>query len=403
MTSGTRIGLWSIGPSVYLPSLLFGIGQGAIAPVIPLTARDLGASVPTAGLVVAIIGLGKIVGDLPAGMLAVRIGERRAMLASLWLVVVALAACIVAPSVAVLAGAVAAIGLADSVFGLARHAFMTDAFPFEQRGRALSTLGGMMRIGMFVGPFLGAATMGWLGTDGGYWLHIVVALAAIGVLIFVADPQVPRHSVPASSRTGKPDTTARVIGRHLPVLRTLGVAALLVGAARASRQVAIPLWGEHIGLGPAATSLIFGISGAAEMLLFFPAGLAMDRLGRRWVVVSSMLLLGLSMVLLPLSGGTGSFTAVALLMGVGNGLGSGIIMTIGADVSPSASRATFLGAWRLLGDVGNGAGPLLVSAVTAAATLGAAIVAAGGVAFLAASLMARWIPRHLAPPQGDTP
>lgn len=392
MTAGPKTGLWSIGPSVYLPSLLFGIGQGAIAPVIPLSARDLGSSVATAGLVVALLGVGKIVGDLPAGMLAVRLGERRAMLFALAVVLAALTACLLAPSVFVLAAAVVLIGISSSVFGLARHAYVTEAIPFELRGRALSTLGGMQRIGLFAGPFLGAAAMSRLGLDGAYWVHVVVAVAAAIVLVVVPEP--PAAGTRERAAQQQPDNTARVIRRHLPVLRTLGVGALLVGAARASRQVAIPLWGEHLGLDPATVSLLFGLSGAMEMLIFYPAGYAMDRLGRRWIVVPSMLLLGLSLVLLPLTGGVGTYTAVALLMGFGNGLGSGIIMTIGSDVSPDVSRATFLGAWRLFADVGNGVGPVLVSVVTAAATLGAAIATAGAVAFVAAALMARWVPRN---------
>lgn len=392
MTAGPITGLWSIGPSVYLPSLLFGIGQGAIAPVIPLSARDLGGSVATAGLVVALLGVGKIVGDLPAGMLAVRLGERRAMLFALAVVLAALTACLLAPSVFVLAAAVVLIGISSSVFGLARHAYVTEAIPFELRGRALSTLGGMQRIGLFAGPFLGAAAMSRLGLDGAYWVHVVVAVAAAIVLVVVPEP--PAAGARERAAPQQPDNTARVIRRHLPVLRTLGVGALLVGAARASRQVAIPLWGEHLGLDPATVSLLFGLSGAMEMLIFYPAGYAMDRLGRRWIVVPSMLLLGLSLVLLPLTGGVGTYTAVALLMGFGNGLGSGIIMTIGSDVSPDVSRATFLGAWRLFADVGNGVGPVLVSVVTAAATLGAAIATAGAVAFVAAALMARWVPRN---------
>ncbi|SEF15338.1 Predicted arabinose efflux permease, MFS family [Jiangella alba] len=391
MTARPRTGLWSIGPSVYLPSLLFGIGQGAIAPVIPLSARDLGGSVATAGLVVALLGVGKIVGDLPAGMLAIRLGERRAMLFALAVVLAALTACLLAPSVLVLAAAVVLIGISSSVFGLARHAYVTEAIPFELRGRALSTLGGMQRIGLFAGPFLGAAAMSRLGLDGAYWVHVVVAVAAAVVLLVVPEPPVTGRTAPEA---GRPDSTARIIRRHLPVLRTLGVGALLVGAARASRQVAIPLWGEHLGLDPATVSLLFGVSGAMEMLIFYPAGYAMDRLGRRWIVVPSMLLLGLSLVLLPLTGGVGTYTALALLMGFGNGLGSGIIMTIGSDASPDVGRATFLGAWRLFADVGNGVGPVLVSVVTAVATLGAAIATAGAVAFVAAALMARWVPRN---------
>jgi MFS family permease len=392
--SQTRFDIWSIGPSVYLPSILFGIGQGAIVPVIPLAARDLGASVATAGLIVAFVGVGRIVGDLPAGLLAMRLGERRAMLAALAVVTAALGVCIAATSVVALAAAVAVVGFASAVFGLARHAYLAEVMPYELRGRALSTLGGTHRIGMFLGPFLGAATMGWLGLNGAFWLHVVMAVVAAAVLLTVADPPGPHRRRPARDMSIPPDSIARVIRRQAPVLRTLGVAALLVGAARAAREVAIPLWGEHIGLSPAATSVVFGLSGALEMLMFYPAGLTMDRFGRRWVVVPSMLILGSSLLLMPLTGGTATFAAIAMLMGFGNGLGSGIIMTIGADTSPEGGRAAFLGAWRLFADVGNGLGPVLVSAVTALTTLAVAIATAGGVAYLAAGLMARWIPRH---------
>lgn len=394
----SAVGLASVGPSVYLPSLLFGIGQGAIAPIIALTALELGASVATAGLVVAVAGLGRIVGDLPAGRLAIRVGERNAMMVALAVTVAALVGCILAASVVVLAVAVAVTGMAASVFGLARHAYLTEVMPYELRGRALSTLGGTQRIGLFVGPFLGAAITRWLGTDGGYWLHIVVALIAVVVLVVVPEPPVERAD--GALRPSSSESTFGTIRRHLPVLRTLGFGALLVGAVRASRQVAIPLWADGLGLDPAHTSLVFGISGAVEMLLFYPAGLVMDRFGRRWVVVPSMLILGASLVLMPLTQSAGALTAVAMLMGFGNGLGSGIIMTIGADVSPETSRITFLGAWRLLADIGNGAGPVMISAIAAVATLGLAIGSAGALAALAAFVMARWIPRHPGPSRG---
>src|SRR4028119_2256629 len=76
--------------AVYLPSVLYGVGQGAILPVIALSARQLGASLATAGLVVALAGVGQIAGDLPAGQLAARYGERRAMLGATAVSVLAL-------------------------------------------------------------------------------------------------------------------------------------------------------------------------------------------------------------------------------------------------------------------------------------------------------------------------
>jgi MFS family permease len=389
-----QVTLRSIGVRFYLPSLLYGIGQGAIAPIVALSALDLGASAGVASVVVALTGMGQLLGDLPAGALAGRIGERRAMLASAVLLVAGLAVCIVATSVWMLGFAILCTGLAGAVWHLARQAYLTEVVPFHLRARALSTLGGVHRIGMFVGPFLGAWAVHMAGLDGPFGLHIVAVLVAVVAVVSLPDPGGREGGVPLASGL----STLGMARAHLPVLRTLGLGTVLVGAVRASRQAVIPLWAEHIGLDAATTSLIFGAAGAVDMLLFYPAGKVMDRVGRAFVAVPSMLVLGLAHLLLPLTHSAASMFAVAMVMGVGNGIGSGIIMTLGADLSPSAGRTTFLGAWRLCSDVGSGTGPLLIGAVTSLASLAPAVLLMGGLGLLGAWLLGRWIPRHIPPP-----
>ncbi len=172
---------------------------------------------------------------------------------------------------------------------------------------------------------------------------------------------------------------------------------LLVSAVRATRQVVIPLWGQFLGLSPATIAVVFGVSGAVDMLLFYPAGRAMDRWGRVAAAVPSMSLLALGHVLVPFTHSTGTLLAVGVLMGLGNGASSGLVMTLGADLAPPADRARFLGIWRLLADSGAGAGPLLLAGITAAASLGVGIGAFGAVGVLTAVLMGRWIPRRPPP------
>ena len=127
----------------------------------------------------------------------------------------------------------------------------------------------------------------------------------------------------------------------------------------------IPLWAAHLGLAPATASLVFGLAGAADLLLFYPSGRLMDRHGRRAVAVPCLALLGAGFLAVSLSAHPVSFAVAALLLGVGNGFGAGIVMTLGADYSPPNARAQFLGLWRSMSDAGMLAGPLLVSAVTA--------------------------------------
>jgi len=104
--------------------------------------------------------------------------------------------------------------------------------------------------------------------------------------------------------------------------------------------------------------------------------------------VPSLALLSLGLALLPLTDSFGGLLAVGLLVGLGNGLSAGFVMTLGADLAPEEGRSQFLGVWRLIGDVGSAAGPLLVGAVAQVATLGVAALAAAGLGALGALALA---------------
>ncbi|NIZ89766.1 MFS transporter, partial [Kineococcus rubinsiae] len=327
------------------------------------------------------------------GALVARVGERRAMLAAGATSAVALAAAGLAPSVLLLACAVVVVGLGSAVWALARQSYLTAAAPPHLRARALSTLGGVGRIGAFAGPFAGAAGSHLGGTRGAYAVAVVAVALAAGALLALPEPAAVDHDVVP----GPAPTLRTVVREHRRVLLTLGVAALTVQAVRQSRQTVLPLWCEHLGLDATATSLVAGVSGAVDMLLFYPAGSVMDRFGRRAVAVPSLLVLAAAHAVLPLAQSLGAVLAVGVLMGFGNGMGAGLVMTLGADASPPGGRAVFLGAWRLVTDAGVAAGPLLVGALAAAASLAAA---SGGVALLAvagAAGLLRFVPRRAGP------
>jgi len=171
---------------------------------------------------------------------------------------------------------------------------------------------------------------------------------------------------------------------------------VLVSAVRASRQAVIPLWAEHLALAPAVASLIYGLSGGIDMLVFYPAGKVMDHKGRRWVAVPSMVIMGVAMLLMPLTTGFVTLLIAALAIGFGNGIGSGMIMTLGADHSPRHGRAHFLGVWRLMSDIGASGGPALLSFLAASLSLSAGIAVTGLIALAAAGALAHWIPSRRA-------
>src|SRR6476469_3097105 len=182
---GRHGSLRAIALSAYGPTLLGSTGAGAVSPIVAVSARELGASVGVAALLVAMMGVGQLLGDLPSGALAARIGERRALLVAAVIEAVGMLVAALAGGLVMLFVGVLVIGLAGSLFGLARQAYLTEAVPVAMRARALSTLGGVHRIGYFLGPFLGSLAITRWGIESAYVVGGVASLAAF-LLVLVA-------------------------------------------------------------------------------------------------------------------------------------------------------------------------------------------------------------------------
>ena len=100
------------------------------------------------------------------------------------------------------------------------------------------------------------------------------------------------------------------------------------------------------------------LASAIDMAMFYPAGLIQDRFGRKFASVPSFAIMAAGLALIPLTGDFLGFLAAACLSGFGNGIGSGTMMTLGADLAPRGATGPFLGLWHLIGDIGSTGGPV---------------------------------------------
>lgn len=407
-------------PMIYGPTLLFALGEGAVIPLIPVIANRLGADVAVAALVAAALVVGQLCGNLPAGWAVARFGERLTMGVAGIIVLAGLTGIVFAQSLAFFAGAVFLIGFCAAAFALARHSFMTTRVPLGFRARALSLLGGTFRLGMFVGPFISAALLGIFGDETASIVFFAVCQVATILLVFFGpDPEraVPvgagTRPVDGDSReaedTGEPVTGSiptvervgvfRTMWRFRGVLARLGLAASSLSAVRSARQVVLPLWGVSLGLDAGTIAVVVGVSGAIDFALFYASGQVMDRFGRLWAALPAMILMGAGFFALSFTHDLPSaamwYAMYAAVLGVGNGLSSGILLTLGADIAPPNEPAAFLGSWRTLTDAGGAVAPLIVSALTAVASLSVGVGAMGVVAVLGAAGFIRWVPRYV--------
>ncbi len=388
MTASGDFRFRDIALPAYGPSILSAVGHGAVMPILALRARELGADVSTAAMVVALLGIGSLVASLPAGALVARIGERRALTIVGCLDAVAMAAAALTDSVLALGIAVTFSGMTWTVFLMARQGFMIDAVPMAFRARAMSMLGGSMRVGVLVGPLLGAGLIQVGSLTWVFWLAAVMSLAS--ALLALTMPDFGSES---RKQATEHLSVLSVLRAHRRVLLTLGTAVVIIAASRSLRTVLLPLWAEHVGISASTTSLIFAAAAAIDIAFFFPGGWLMDTRGRFVVAVPVVASTAVACLLLPLATTTATVAAVMVLIAAGNGLGSGIVMTLGADAAPTEGRAQFLGGWRLCGDIGVSGGPVLVGVLVAAVPLATACLVLGGLAAAGTVWVGYWTRR----------
>ncbi|WP_449280996.1 MFS transporter [Leucobacter sp.] len=417
MSNSTRALLRRMAPSIYGPTILFTLGEYAMLPLIPVIAVGMGAGLGLSGVIASAVVVGQLVGNLPASWVVARAGERIAMLIASGVALLGAVGVALAPNVGVLGVSVFVVGFAAATFGLARHSFMTTRVPFAFRARALSLIGGSHRLGRFAGPFLAAGLLAATGSSAAPVWAFVVCLGLAALLVgFAPDPE--RAIAPAPGRaasdgavdadgsagtagTASPRRSggiaAAVRAGRGPLLRIGGSAAALSGL-RSVKDVLLPLWGVSIGMDATGIALVVGISGTIDFALFYTSGQVMDRFGRLWAALPATVAMAVSFLVLActhdLPGAEAWLLGCAVVIGVGNGLSSGILLTLGADLAPRDDPAPYLAAWRTLTDLGGAVAPLAVSAI-AAASLPLAAAATGVLAVLGSAGFARWIPRYI--------
>jgi MFS family permease len=372
--------------AVYLPSLLITAAEGALLPILPVSAVGFGYSLAEAGIVTTVLMVSTMVFEVPASWVNARIGERRTMIASTVLgFAMTLLAFFHLGYPALILSALG-FGAAHSMFGLARHSLLVEIVPEQHRPKSMSLLGGMFRGGMAIGPVLGSAFIVLYGVEFGYLAAAILCLAA-GASVLVA-PKGRLQTTPS----GQNGNIWKVAKREAPKLATLGVASAIISAGRTIRLIGLPLLAIQLGISPGETSFIFGLTGLIDFALFYLSGIIMDRYGKFWSSVPSLLALGTTYLFSFLVTDIVTFWILAAVTSLANALSAGINMILGADLAPLGSRNEFLAAFRILTSGGVALAPAMITVLTASVGLASALAATGLLNFVGAFLFWRYLP-----------
>jgi len=368
---------------LYVPSFLLQVGVGMLIPVLPSFIEEMGVGVGLIGLGVSGVLIGTMVFDVPSGLLVGRFGHKQTMLvgtAALGLLALVTA---FTSSFAIFMVLRLLAGTAMALWSISRMAYVSDTVPSAARGRTLATFGGVQRIGAFVGPVVGGIIGAQISLEAVFLAQAGMSAATVLMLIAFTK-ELGGDRADQLIRQGRSSVMRTLVDNRLGLARG-GTAMVSLQLVRRGRELLLPLWGTHLGLEVDQIGYVIGAAAAVDMSMFAPVGYVMDKYGRKWMSIPSFLVLGAGMAMLPLTNEIWTFGAIAVFTGFGNGLSSGAMMTLGADLAPRQRASEFIGVWRLIGDIGGAAGPIIVGQIATIVTLGWSSIFIAGFGFLGAT------------------
>ena len=213
--------------SFYLPALMVTLGQGLLAPILPLFAVDFDISYGLVGLVLAGEGIGTLIADVPTGMIQRRFGNKQVMMMGIVIKALSIFLLFFAPSIWFVLLLRLIAGFGRSMYTVSAHVYVTNQVGLSQRGKAISMFGGTHRLGGFIGPAIGGIVAGMLGLRAVFIITgLVSAVGFIIVAMFTLSGKRGKGAEGASgamraaTSLGAGDELSRVgIGRHGADLR----------------------------------------------------------------------------------------------------------------------------------------------------------------------------------------
>jgi|tagenome__1003787_1003787.scaffolds.fasta_scaffold20920195_2 MFS family permease len=297
----------------------------AIAPLLPSYVDELGLTKAEAGVLSAAYAAGTLIGALPAGFLASRMGPRKTVIHGLLLLGIASLVFGFADEILLLDGARFVQGVAGALIWSGALTWLITAAPEENRGAVIGAALGTAVAGALLGPALGAIAAS-IGTEPVFSSVLVVTL-----LLSIAASRLPEPVTPQQQSLGEVLTTLR----SRPVLEAaafVAVPSVMFGAI----EVLVPLRIDALGGGHGLIAAGFIVGAALEAMLAPLAGRISDRVGRRLPYVTGLAVCAVAMVMVAVVGTLGLVLGGLILTALGAGLCFAPALTLISDVAESS-------------------------------------------------------------------
>jgi len=356
---------------LWLTALAFGFGSlGLYKPILGPYLKQLGYSASVIGFTIGLLGLSKSLTNIPAGYFSDKIGRKPVALVGM----VALAVCfpfyIISKNIYVLSIARIIQGFGNSA---AAQATMTAAADLLSKRRALAM--GLLESINYVALTLCTLLAGYVAKTYGivtaFYLGPPICLIGILIMWKFARETKPEVSDPPASTVNTvvcPDSDPeykKPMDVWKKLLKNPGFASMCYLGFMCKMTdegilvTLIPLIAIMLGFNVAQIGGIMAMGYATFSLVQPVTGFVSDKIGRKPMFFTGLLLMAGATYLFPYAKEFWIFSAVVVMLKFGNALLYPVLPAAAADLSPIKFRSTGISIYRVFRDAGVFGGPII--------------------------------------------
>jgi MFS family permease len=333
--------------------------MGSLAPILSLYGKSFGVSEWAIGVVVTIFGVGRLAVDIPAGLLAEKLGRKTL----LW----------IGPAIACVASVGAALtddyailvvfrffqGVGSGIYMTVATIVSADLSTPTTRGRVMALYQAALLTGAGLGPAVGGFVAEYFGLRAPFWMAAAIGLFSALYARFAFSET--RSSAHGRHKDGHGLSALFLVVAVAPLAVLMFIQFGAFFTRSASQWTITPLLGHtRFGLEAGALGLALTLAALSNLAVLPWAGSASDRFGCVPVICVSTLLVGLSLFLIAVSWAPWMYWAGMVLMGIATGFSGPAIAAYAAEHAPGGRYGPTMGILRFAGDLGFVVGPVLL-------------------------------------------
>jgi MFS family permease len=357
-----------------LVSLVVMMGSSLVTPSLTLYAKqDLGANEFLVGAVIAGFAIGRLVFDIPAGVLADRLGLNRTMILGLGILVGSSVLAGFAPNYWVLLSARVVEGIGSSIYVSAAIVFVLLSSEVSKRGTNIGSYQSMLMLGPIAGPIVGAPIAVFFGYNAPYFAFAGMLAVALGIVATLAYFGRLGSARPAQSHESGGRQANMTVYLNTAAIATFGFAFLRSGIY----TTGMPLFAYgNLSLSVFDVGIILTVASIANLVSSFFSGRLTQTYGMQKPLFAAILSSAILVALIPLSTSMIFLLAVVTLIGITSGFFGQSIVWAAEQIEEKVKRKSAastdsalgvhshvtrgIGFNRMIGDVGLVLGPLFV-------------------------------------------